>query len=118
MKNRIKESIGDLITDEQLTVLLEKALDEMFLQERIVTVNYNTTRKAPLLYEIIKECLQAQVYEVCREYVKNNQEIVEKTLDQVIKDGAGEALVRGLTGMFNVHLMNLRHNIISSTYPQ
>ena len=91
MKNRIKDSIGDLITDEQLTSLINKAMNETFLKPtyREEGMGYNSRKVEvpPFLHTVVKELLTEQVKSAVAVYIDENKESIEKSVTDLIKNG-------------------------------
>jgi predicted house-cleaning noncanonical NTP pyrophosphatase (MazG superfamily) len=117
MKERIRDSIGDLISDEDLTKMVDRSLEEVFFKPRPNpkhTAYYNSGEPAtmpPLLHELVKEVLEANVQAAVREYIGSNQEEVNATIQKVVQEGIGAAVLGAMNSMFSHQLMNLQNNI-------
>jgi len=62
MKERIKDSIGELITDEELSKLVERAVDEVFFKEQVIHKSYGRDEYKPsLICDIIEKLLKKSV---------------------------------------------------------
>jgi hypothetical protein len=114
MKDRIKDSIGDLITDEDLTKLVNRGIDDVFFKKVVVRDGYRDQKELPSLMEsIVKELLQEKVRLFALEYVRAHEKEVLETLDKVVIEGAGKAVLAALTGLFQNQLYSLQANIQS-----
>ena len=115
MKNRLKESIGDLITDEDLTKLVNKAIEEVFFVggRKTVTGGMYPTYKdiPPLLHGIVENALKEQIKQIAEVWVTENQLAITAMLDQIIKDGAATMMMEAFNNMFQGQLSNLKFNI-------
>jgi len=114
MKNRIKDSIGDLISDEDLSRLINSAMNDVFFKDRVAqskTTYGSTTTKEPLIHEIIKECLTVQIKDVAQEWIKAHPKEVNEILDQILRDGVGNIMISTINDMFEGQLTALRLNI-------
>jgi predicted house-cleaning noncanonical NTP pyrophosphatase (MazG superfamily) len=117
MKERIRDSIGDLISDEDLTKMVDRSLEEVFFKPRPNpkhTAYYNSGEPAtipPLLHELVKEVLEANVQAAVREYIGSNQEEVNAIIQKVVQEGIGAAVLGAMNSMFSHQLMNLQNNI-------
>jgi predicted house-cleaning noncanonical NTP pyrophosphatase (MazG superfamily) len=117
MKERIRESIGDLISDEDLTKMVDRSLEEVFFKSRPNpkhTAYYNSGEPAtipPLLHELVKEVLEANVQAAVREYIGSHTEEVNAIIQKVVQEGIGAAVLGAMNSMFSHQLMNLQNNI-------
>ncbi len=117
MKERIRDSIGDLISDEDLTKMVDRSLEEVFFKPRPnpkYASYYNAGEPAtipPLLHELVKEVMEANVQAAVREWIGSNQEEVNATIQKVIQEGIGAAVLGAMNSMFNYQLSNLQNNI-------
>ena len=117
MKERIRDSIGDLISDEDLSKMVDRSLEEVFFKERANpkrTSYYNSGEPdtlPPLLHEIVKSAMTEQVSEAVKEYIANNREQVNDTIKTVLERGMGNALISALNGVFSTQLASLQVNL-------
>ena len=115
MKSRLKDSIGDLITDEDLTKLVNKAIEEVFFTGGRRTVSggmYPTYHDIPpLLHGIVENALKEQIKLIAQAWVIENQSVVEKILNDIVRDGASTMMMEAFTNMFQTQLVNLQFNI-------
>jgi hypothetical protein len=117
MKERIRDSIGDLISDEDLTKMVDRSLEEVFFKPRPnpkYTSYYNSGEPAtipPLLYELVKEVMEANVQAAVREWIGSNQEAVNAIIQKVVQEGSGTAILKALDNMFSYQLSNFQANI-------
>lgn len=117
LKTRIKESIGELVSDEDLKKLVDRGLEETFFQLRPNPAKgyYSSSgvpdKLPPLLQEILKESLQPIVTKCVNEYISNHKEDVLKEVNNVINLGMGEALVKAITSQFSSQMLLFQSNI-------
>jgi hypothetical protein len=117
MKERIRDSIGDLISDEDLTKMVDRSLEEVFFKPRSNPKHasyYNAGEPAtipPLLHELVKEVMEANVQAAVREYIGSHTEEVNATIQKVVQEGIGVAVLGAMNSMFNYQLSNLQNNI-------
>lgn len=117
MKERIRDSIGDLISDEDLTKMVDRSLEEVFFKPRPNPKHaayYNSGEPAtipPLLHELVKEVLEANVQAAVREYIGSHKEEVNAIIQKVVQEGIGAAVLGAMNSMFSHQLMNLQNNI-------
>jgi len=114
MKDRIKDSIGDLITDEDLTKLVNRGVEEVFFKKKTVRQNYQDVELPSLLESIVKELLEEKIRIFAQQYVSLHEKEVLEAIDKVAKEGAGAAVLAAITSTFSSQLYQLESNIRSS----
>jgi len=111
MKARIKESIGELITDEELSKLIKKGIEDAYFQPRTYKDGYHTKTMDPLMHEVIKAELGPKVDAAVREWVKLNPEIVHKVLQDTLSAGIGKAVMQSFENMLSQSFFNFQQQI-------
>lgn len=117
MKERIKDSIGDLISDEDLTKMVTRSVEEVFFTPRPNPNHssyYSRGEPAtfpPLLHEIVKEALESQVQVAIKEYIVSHREEVDAIIQKVVQEGSGTAILKAIDNMFSYQLSNFQANI-------
>ena len=118
MKSRIKESIGELITDEELSKLIKRGIEEVFFQEREVKKSRYSYAEPefspPLIHEIIKDLIGKTVESKISLWIdENNKEVIEN-INNTISLGLGSALMNAITMKFNTALVDFQINMENS----
>ena len=120
MANKIKESIGDLLSDEDLTKLVNRGLEEAFFTERPNPhYHYNNNQPRtiePLIHDIVRQTLQPAMNEAVKKYLEENQEHVMVLVNKTVQEGAGQALIKALDSMFSGTLISMQasiHNVLN-----
>ena len=114
LATRIRESIGDLMTDEDLKKLVERGLDEMLFDKREKPDpqrSYSTLPVPPLMHELLKEALYEQIKDQVRAFVGQNNGKILEAVDQMLKEGAAKMMVRAINDVFTQSLENFRFNL-------
>ena len=57
MKDRIREDIGKLMTDDELSKLVRRATNDIFFKGREVKDGYHTIEEEPLYIKLLKNSL-------------------------------------------------------------
>ena len=98
IKDRIKDGIEDLMSDQDILDLVHKALDDVFFKERVRVDNWGHKEIVqPLAYEMAKELLSERLEKAVLKWIKDNEDLVEYELNRVLVDGAGQALAMGFS---------------------
>lgn len=114
MKDRIKESIGDLIGDEDLKKLLDAAMHDVFFKPSRIKINSYDWKDGPsFLQQIVQELMEPVVREYIKEYIDTNQDVVTKTIGEVVQEGVGVSMIKAMHGLFQQDLYTLSANIQS-----
>ena len=115
MKARIKDSMGDLITDEDLTTLVNQGVHDVFFKKTRIKKGYNDFEDGPALIEsIVKELLEEKIRIFAQQYVALHEKEVLESVDKVAKEGAGAAILAAISGTFSSQLFQLEANIRNS----
>ena len=87
---RIRDSIGDLMSDEDLKRLVEASMQKAFFEDREVPsrgYGYPAERKPSWLVEKVAELLKDRVEAAVKEWVAANPEAFEKAIEEAIAKG-------------------------------
>jgi hypothetical protein len=108
---RIRESMGDLMTDEELKKIVDVAVQAAFFKPSVKITNpgsYNERKEeGPIpIVSLMKELLEEQV----KEMVKNWLDVHKDDVFKILKDRLDQGIVRAVTGAFD--------NMMSSTMSQ
>ena len=117
MMDKVKDSIGDLMSDDDLKKIVDKGMEEVFFKERMETTgsgyHSNTTSKPPLVESMLKELMTEKVRKAVEDNIASNADAITKQIDKVIKDGINEAITSAMNAAFNNSLSQLQFNITS-----
>jgi hypothetical protein len=86
---RIRDSIGDLMTDDDLKKLVEASVRKVFFEDRVILDNYGSRRdtKPPLIAEQIQGLLKDRVSAAVKEWIDAHQDDVKAAIDAAIAKG-------------------------------
>lgn len=101
MMDRIRESIGDLMTDEDLKKILEKGIEKALFQERSVEGRYSTTKNPSIVDECITKFLQTRMNEEVGKWIKENPEKIEAAIQHTMQMGVAKCVDYALENKFN-----------------
>lgn len=114
--DRIRDQIGDLMTDEDLKLLVDKALHEAFFTERVDRDSYGSvrgTKPAPVV-ELVRELLKARVDAACSTWLAEHKD----KLGQHIDDAVGKGFLAFFQGWLDMrvqgHLGTFFNNVKQS----
>jgi hypothetical protein len=108
MKERIRESIGELLTDEELKQMIDRTMEEIFFTSRVVDDGrWHKRTVPPLLHEIVEGLVKPRVTACVEEYVKEHAEEIARLTHAALTENLGETIVRGFARAFSSPLMNM-----------
>ena len=114
VRDRIRETIGDLITDDDLMEIVQKGIDEVFFQTRTVQESaYNRKEIPPLIHEIVKEVLQDRMTLAVDGWLKTHEAEVVEAVKAVVQEGAGQAFIAALGSLLSNSMFQLQSDIQS-----
>jgi hypothetical protein len=98
---RLHESIGDLITDADLKVIVERGIELALFHPRELTgAGYHTTRKAALVDDLVEKLLAAKMAVAVDTWLRDNPDKLKEALDRAITNGVGQAVMRAMDMRF------------------
>lgn len=117
MMVRIKESMGDLMTDDQLRGILEKGVEKAFFERRTVDAGgYNNRREIPSLTDqVVKAYLDERMQATVKEWIAANpekmQEVIQNMIDKGLLQSVAGAFENVFRGSFQCFLDSLQSQI-------
>jgi hypothetical protein len=112
MKERIKDGIGDLLSDDDIKKLIDAGMQDTFFKPSKIKVNAYDHKDGPtLLQSIIQENLQPAVDKAVKEYINEHPEEVMAAINDCISGGMAKALLRSIDSTFSLQLWQLKDSI-------
>lgn len=106
MFDRVRDQMGDLLTDEDLKKIVDTAMHKAFFEERN-TGGYNNTVKPAVFVEMIENEMKSKVNTALSNWLKENPEIVEAAITKMINDGLYKCVLSALENRLNWPLQSL-----------
>lgn len=96
IKEKIKNDIGTLLTDDDLSKLIASSLHEMFFEKVRVQREYSSyiDESDPIIYNTLRPLLTERVDAAVKAWLSANESTVTAIIDAVICRGIHEALIR------------------------
>ena len=115
ISEKIKDSIGDLITDDDLKPLIEKSIADLLTNDRKIknhSGSYPQYNDAPpLMQEIITPLLEVQIKEQVAKYISDNPQLLTKVIDDMVVNGFIKVMIWHLDGKISIPLEHFRQEI-------
>lgn len=105
INTRIHESIGDLITDADLRKIIERGVENALFQKRPADLSAHRgfgtpTPRPALVDEMVEKHLGTRMEEAVTGWLKDNPEKMQAAVDDAIRRGVGDAMIRTLDERF------------------
>jgi hypothetical protein len=87
MFEKIRDQMGDLLTDEDLQKLVSTAMQKAFFEPRIDSSSYNRFERPPYFVELIEKQMREAVAKAASQWVVDNPELVSKAITEALEKG-------------------------------
>ena len=111
LKARIKDSFGDLLTDEDLSKIVHRGVEDIFFNSHVVREGYREKTIPPLIHEVLKPLISDLVREEVKKYIQEHSSEVLPLIQDLVQKGMGDAFLNSLTWIFKDSLGNLERDI-------
>ncbi len=102
MMERIKGSIGELMTDDELKKIVSRGVDEAFFKQTIIKRDYGREDVIePWLFPFLRKLLEDRMKEFIDAHLESRKEEIVVKVNEFIQKGAGEALVKAFSDKFS-----------------
>lgn len=110
---RIRESIGDLMTDEDLKKLVDAALQKAFFEDRktVDTWGRVSSSQPPLIVEILIQLMQKRVEEQVDVWLVENKDRYEEIIEKVLAKGMFNLAIQHFESLTKWPLNNLYNEL-------
>ena len=104
VKERLTKDIGDLIPDEALVAMIERATEDCFFKDKKKQsghgYNSQTVYENSVFKTVVKELLAERMDNAIRGWIDANQELMAKELKTFIESSVEDAVMKGIVSMF------------------
>lgn len=114
MKDRIRDDIGKLMTDDELSEIVSRSMEEIFFKPMTLKDGFYTKETPPFVHQLLKELLIVEVRKAVSEYIADHKEDVLKNIQEVISLGMGQVLVNAIKLQFDNDLMKFQNNLMTT----
>lgn len=112
LKAKIVEGIGDLLSAEDLSKLVEKGIESTFFSRREAKIHeYGQTKvinKESFIEEILREQLSVIVTKLAKELIASKEKEILILVKEHLDKGVGPLMLKALTDIMQMPLMNLQ----------
>lgn len=108
---KIREHLGELLTDEDLKPLVASAVERAFFEPREFNDGWKKVSKPPLFVEMIETAMKERVATSVDAWLKENPEVLAKAVDDVLKAGVATAVISHLNTVLHGPLWDLQRSL-------
>jgi hypothetical protein len=97
--DRIKDGLGDLMTDDELKVLLDRAVNEAFFKPRLEPIDRwsSVTKEIPSHFvTMTRELMDKQVQQQVNDYFEAHADEIKQKVADVLQQGIGAAVLAAI----------------------
>lgn len=112
--DRIRDQIGDLMTDEDLKTLVDRALNEAFFTKRpIPKKNYHDEQKFDDAFAVahVHKLLEGRVEAACKAWLSDHKDELGAHIDNAIAAGFSRLMLAWLDNKVNTALFEFGNNL-------
>lgn len=101
MFERVRDQMGDLMTEAELKTIVDTAMHKAFFEERTEHSGYNTYKKPSVFVEMMGTELKSRVNSAVDQWLKDNPDVVQKAIEAVVQEGITKAVINTLENRMN-----------------
>lgn len=114
MKARIRDGIGDMMTDDELATIVRKGVEDAFFKPGTETRGYTAYSTPSLIHGIVKELLSDSIKQHAATYIAEHQDVVLAAIVDGVKLTAGDAILRAVSERFSSEMYSFVSGIQSN----
>lgn len=108
MFERIRDQMGDLLTEEDMRRLIEQAVQKAFFEERIERKAYGSDVRYPAAFvEMVKNAAKPMIQTAVDAWVAENKDKLAEKIDAIVREGVAGVLVSHINFKFQDQLLQL-----------
>lgn len=120
MRERIKKDIGELLTNEELSKMIQRSMEDIFFNER-PNPSYNgwsgERKIAPLLHSIVKELMAQKVDAAVNKWLNEHPVDIATALESTMAAGVGQCVIHAINSYFAGAFLEFTNSIKESLKP-
>lgn len=101
MKERLRDSFGELLSDEDLKKIIEKGIKDTFFTTKTDNSGYRSVTIEPFINTFLQEHLMGLVKEEVKLFFSNHKEEMSKHIEAALSKGIWDLFVNGFNQNFS-----------------
>lgn len=110
MRSKIRESIGELLTEQEIKTMVDRSLEELFFSKQ--RDHFGRENGPPLLHDLVGRHAEPIIKVAVRDYVYENAGVILELLKPTLEQGFGEIVMAGLKTVFRNTLDNMGFDMV------
>jgi len=113
MIDKVKNDIGDLITNEELSKIVAKAMDEIFFAKKVEKDYYGNIKssKPALVEDMVKDLMKPEVEKAVEHYISEHKEEISEMIQTCVQNGMAGAITTAINNFFYMQMNNFTYDI-------
>ena len=113
MYGRVKELLGELLTEEEAKQLVDKAIQDALFSSKKIYNSYGSLvrEEPPQFVELVKNEIEPIVKNAVDKWIVEHQEDINQTIEKVIQDGILSACYRSFEEHMKKPMWNFQSQI-------
>lgn len=108
---KIRSSIGELLTEEDLKLLVSTAVERIFFSERIIKENYREYTKEPEINDIVSKLIKSRIDAEVKNWLAEHNTEVMKIVKEQLDKGILEIVTASINAFFASQMYGIKENI-------
>lgn len=101
MMDMMRENVGTLFTPDDLKKIVEKGIEKLYFEPRLITSSYGRNEyKNSLSEELVEKHIQSQVREAVGKWITDNPDSMKSMIDKALQDRMSKRIAKALDEMF------------------
>lgn len=108
MKERIRDSIGELLTDEELKKMIDRTMEEVFFSSREVDDGrWNKKTIPPMMHTIVEKLVSSRVEQEVKTYMEVHHGRILQLIRDALEQQLAESIINGFARVFQSPMQEL-----------
>jgi len=113
MFERIKDQMGDLLSEEDLKVILERSIEKAFFEPQTYERGYRTEVEQSPFVKMIERELHSRVHTIADKWMSENKDRIEELIRDCLGKGFTKLITDYLDNKMGWHVHQLQESLIN-----
>ena len=101
MIDMMRENVGSLFTPEDLKKIVEKGIEKLYFEPRLISSSYGRNEyKYSLSEELVEKYIQSEIKKAINQWLIDNPEIFKVMIDKALQEGMSKRIARAIDEIF------------------
>lgn len=113
MAERMRESIGELLSGEDLKKIILKGVEDTFFTSKTNNMGFRTIETKPEFQKIVKEEMEEYIRKEIKNIVLENSADIGDKIKEVLEQEITKTIISGFTSYISSDLSDLKYRLSS-----